>query len=237
MKKIIILLIVFAFSFHAKAQWKKVRGNGNVINSSRTVPAYDKIGVSGSFDVKLISGKEGELTIKAEENLIDYLITEVKEGHLKIKWKKGINIKTSKKILITIPFETIEEVALSGSGDIFSDDLIEANNFKLALSGAGDINLKLKVNTLKSAISGSGDINLSGSSTDFECKISGSGDIKAYELVSATADIHIAGSAGVEVDVTELLKVRVSGSGNVKYKSNPKKQDVKISGSGSVRSL
>ncbi len=29
------------------------------------------------------------------------------------------------------------------------------------------------------------------------------------------------GSGGVEVDVTENLKVRISGSGNVKYKSNP----------------
>ncbi len=237
MKKIIILLVVFAFGFQANAQWKKIKGNGNVINSSRTVSSYDKIGVSGSFDVKLISGKEGKLTIEAEENLIEYLLTEVKEGHLKIKWKKGINIKTSKKILITVPFETIEEVALSGSGDIFSDDLIDANSFKVVLSGAGDFNLKLKVNTLKSAISGSGDINLSGSSADFECRISGSGDVKAYDLVSATADIHIAGSGGVEVDVTENLKVRISGSGNVKYKSNPKKQDVKISGSGSVRSL
>ncbi|MDY7395596.1 head GIN domain-containing protein [Aureibaculum sp. 2210JD6-5] len=235
MKKLIILFAIVLFAMPSHAQLKKVKGNGNVTNTTRTVSDYDKIGISGSFDVKLVAGAEGKITIEAEDNLLEYLITEVDGDHLKIKWEKGINVRTTKKILITIPFKDIEEVALAGSGDVISNDIIEADNFKAALSGAGDFTLKLKVNSLKSAISGSGDMNLSGSATNFDCAISGSGDVDANDLVTDNASVRIAGSGDVSVHVKEELDAKVSGSGNVSYKGNPKTNS-KVSGSGSIRS-
>ena len=222
MKKLIILFAIVLFSISSNAQWKKVKGNGNVTTTTRTVSDYDKIGVSGSFDVKLVAGAEGKLTIQAEDNLLEYLITETEGERLKIKWKKGINVRTTKKILITIPFKDIEEVALAGSGDVTSNDIIESDNFKAALSGAGDFQLKLKVNSLKSAISGSGDMNLSGSATNFDCAISGSGDVDANNLVTDNATVRIAGSGDVSVHANKQLDAKVSGSGDVTYKGNPK---------------
>lgn len=237
MKKLIILLAITAFSIPSNAQWKKIKGNGNVTTTTRTVSEYDKIGISGSFDIKLVAGKEGKLSIVAEDNLLEYLITEVEGENLKIKWKKGINIKTKEKIVITIPFKDIEEVALAGSGDVISNDIINADNFKAALSGSGDFQLKLKVNMLKSAISGSGDMNLSGVAKNFDCAISGSGDVEAEMLVTDIATVRIAGSGDVSIHVKEELDAKVSGSGDIRYKGNPKKNSTKVSGSGSVRSI
>jgi len=235
MNKLIILFAIILFTIPTNAQWKKIKGNGNVTTTSRTVSDYDKIGVSGSFDVKLVSGTEGKLTIEAEDNLLEYLITESNGEHLKIKWKKGINVRTTKKILITIPFKDIEEIALAGSGDVTSNDVINADNFKAALSGAGDFTLKLKVNSLKSAISGSGDMDLSGSATNFDCAISGSGDVDANNLVTDNTSVRIAGSGDVSVHVQKELDAKVSGSGDITYKGNPRTNS-KVSGSGSISS-
>ena len=237
MKKFTIIIILVAFTANVNAQWygKKIKGNGKVVTETRNVSDYSQIAVAGSFDVKLVAGKEGKLTIKGEENLLEYLITEVKDGKLKIKWEKGVNINTTKELLVTVPFEDIEAVSLAGSGDVFSEDTIKADNLKVALAGSGDIKLDINASSISSAISGSGDIQLTGSSENLKCAIAGSGDINGYELTSNNVEVSIAGSGDIKVNVKENLKARISGSGDVYYKGDPK-QDVKVSGSGSVSS-
>lgn len=237
MKKFTIIIILVAFTANVNAQWygKKIKGNGKVVTETRNVSDYSQIAVAGSFDVKLVAGKEGKLTIKGEENLLEYLITEVKDGKLKIKWEKGVNINTTKELLVTVPFEDIEAVSLAGSGDVFSEDTIKADNLKVALAGSGDIKLNINASSISSAISGSGDIQLTGSSENLKCAIAGSGDINGYELTSNNVEVSIAGSGDIKVNAKENLKARISGSGDVYYKGNPR-QDVKVSGSGSVSS-
>ncbi len=237
MKKLITIIILLAFTTSINAQWfKRVKGNGNMITKTRSVGEYDKIVAGGSFDVKLVSGTEGEITIYIDENLLEYLITEVENDKLKLKWKKGSNISTRNKILITVPFKDISGVTLSGSGDVFSEATIKASDFKAILSGSGNMKLAVKSTYLSSRISGSGNIRLSGAADKLEYAISGSGNINGYELVSNEADVRISGSGGIKTNVTENLKARIAGSGNIYYKGNPKRQDTKVSGSGNVSS-
>jgi hypothetical protein len=238
MKKLITILVFITVTGTLHAQWfgKRVRGNGTMITQTRNVGDYDKIAVGGSFNVKLVAGKEGKLTITIDENLLDYLITEVDDGKLKIKWKKGVNISTRKNILVTVPFEDIEAVILSGSGDVYTTDKIKARDFKAVLSGSGNLKLSVTAQQLASTISGSGDIDLEGNTGDLSCIISGSGNINAYELQSNNADAKISGSGNIKVFVDDYLKARIAGSGNIRYKGNPKRQDTKVSGSGSVSS-
>ena len=237
MKKFITIALVFVFTANVSAQWfGKVRGNGEMVTKTRNVGDYDEVSVGGSFDVKLYSGTEGKLTITIDKNLLDYLITEVENGKLKIKWKKGTNVWSKSKILITVPFKDIDAVSLAGSGDVYSDDVIKADAFKTSLAGSGDIKLRVDANSVNSSIAGSGDIALKGSANSIKCSIAGSGDIEAYDLSSNDADIRISGSGGVKINVKDNLVARISGSGNVYYKGEPKKQDVKVSGSGNVSS-
>ncbi|MDT0540886.1 MULTISPECIES: head GIN domain-containing protein [Croceitalea] len=239
MKKVITLSLVL-FTIAASAQWgKRVKGNGKTVTIERSVGEYDAIAVSGWFDVNLVAGNEGELTLKGEENLLEYIKTEVKDGKLVIKTEKGVNLKPSNwnsGIYVTVPVESVDMVALSGSGDIVGETTIKSNDFKTAMSGSGDITLSVEANSIDASMSGSGDINLSGTVQDFEATISGSGDIKAYDLKAANVYAQVSGSADIKVTATEMIKARVSGSGDISYKGNPKKIDTKTSGSGDISS-
>lgn len=66
----------------------------------------------------LIKGKEGAISINADENLMEYIETEVENGHLKIQPKKGYQLRSTKKIVSTVSFETIEAISLAGFGSI-----------------------------------------------------------------------------------------------------------------------
>ena len=69
MKKIASLLVLLILSAQLNAQMysKKIKGNGNVVTVKRTTQDYDGISVGGSFDVILVKGKEGNITIEGEE--------------------------------------------------------------------------------------------------------------------------------------------------------------------------
>jgi len=238
LKSKIILVVSILFIAGCTAQnRRRVKGNGNIIHKTKNVGSFEKIGVSGEFDIYLVKGKEGHLDIKIEENLLPYLVTEVDNGQLKIKWKNGTSISTRKGIVITVQFESINSVVLTGSGDIVSKDLIKADHFKATISGSGDLDLEVESNSLRAAVSGSGDIVLKGSTKSFEAAVAGSGDISAFHLKSDNAEIKVSGSGDVELTVQKELKARVSGSGDISYKGNPKIQDIKVSGSGDVSSF
>lgn len=239
MKKLIItsLVLFFALGTNAQNWWgnsKRVKGNGKTTSITRSVESYDGLVAGGSFDVILVKGKEGKITLEGEENLLPYILTEVKKGKLKITVEKGINLKTTKRMVITVPIKEINKVSLGGSGNIKSDFTLKGDEFDVSLGGSGNIHLKLDVNSIKSAIGGSGNIELSGKADSIKSSIAGSGSIKAYDLQVNSIKASIAGSGDVRISVKDEIKATVAGSGSVYYKGNPPKVKTTSVGSGSV---
>lgn len=235
MKKSILLLVctVFLLSFTANAQ-NKIKGNGKIVTETRTTGDYEGIKVSGSFDVNLVAGKEGKISIKGEENLMSYVKVEVEDNTLKIYVEKSTNIRPSKTIEVVVPFDKVSQLSLSGSGNVQSKDIIKCDNLSVKLSGSGDFNLPIDTNNLDLNVSGSGNINLKGTADNFTTKLSGSGDIDAADLKSKNVIANVSGSGNTKVSSNESLTARVAGSGNIKYLGNPEKRDVKVSGSGNI---
>lgn len=238
MKKAIKLFFLSAlfFTVIGTAQ-TKVKGNGNVVSEKRNVANYDEINVSGDFDINLVSGTEGAITIEGESNVIPYVKVVVSDNVLKIFSENKVNISTKKGIVVTVPFEQISALSLSGSGDILTENTIVAPVFKAKLSGSGDLTLDLKSSDLEVGLSGSGDISLKGTADNFVSKTSGSGDIDAIDLVAKKATVSISGSGDVKVNCSENLYARVSGSGDIEYKGEPQIKDTKVSGSGDISKI
>ena len=238
MKKLSALLLTGLITLSCSAQWgKTIKGNGNNVTIERSTGDYDGIAVSGWFDVDLVSGNEGDITLQGDENLLEYIITEVKDGKLVIKTEKGVNLKSSSwksEIRITVPVESISSVSMSGSGDIVGKTKIKSDKFSTAMSGSGDITLDIDSNLISASMSGSGDITLSGKTTDFDATVSGSGDIEAYNLEADNVSATVSGSADIQVTAKKSIKARVSGSGDISYRGNPEKVDTKTSGSGDI---
>jgi hypothetical protein len=228
---VLVFLLSTTLSF---AQWKKIKGDGNITTTSRSTDSYEGIKVAGSMDIKLVEGKEGDITIKGDSNLMKYIITEVKDNKLIVKTKKGYNLKSTKAIVVTVPYESISSVSLSGSGDIDNSGTIEATDFDVSLAGSGDIILNVSAKNIESSIAGSGDISLKGSTDNLMTKVAGSGDFNGKSLNSKNVEAKIAGSGDISVVCNGELKARIAGSGDVKYSGKPTNKDTKVTGSGSV---
>lgn len=237
-KKITFSVFILLASFSTNAQWwgngEKIKGNGKVVTVTRTTSDYDGIGVGGSFDVILVKGKEGKITIEGEENIIPYIETEVNGNNLEIKVKKNTNIRTTRKLTVTVPYTDIDKVSLGGSGNIYNEGILKTSDLKVSLGGSGNITLAIDSNEVKSSIGGSGNIKLNGSTNEFTCSIAGSGSIKAYDLTTEVLNATIAGSGSISTTVKTKIKAKVVGSGSIYYKGKPEYIDSKTVGSGDI---
>lgn len=235
MKKLSLLIALLLCVSYSYAD-KKIKGNGKMTTVTRTTSAYDGIACAGSFDYILVAGTEGKIILEGEENLLEYISTEVKDDKLIVKTVKNINLKPSrnKTIKITIPFKDISNVSLAGSGNLWNEDVINTTNFKVALAGSGDVVLNVENSVTEGSVAGSGDLTLKGNTNQLIAKVAGSGDFHGFDLQSNLTEVSVAGSGDAKVISNESLKARVAGSGDIKYKGNPKIEDFKVAGSGSI---
>jgi len=128
------------------------------------------------------------------------------------------------------------EADVSGSGD--ADVKGTAGKFDSDISGSGNVNASLKIaGETTCSIAGSGKITLQGSAKELETKISGSGDVLGRDFQVGKCTVKMSGSGKVEIDVKDELDVNIAGSGDVRYKGDPKKVNNHSSGSGSVGRL
>ncbi len=214
---------------------ESISGNGNVRDENRPLSNVSTVKTSGSIDVEISAGNDFSLTVRDDENLIPYVVTDVNGGELNIHYKNGYSIMNDHaKVMVTVP--TLNRIITSGSGDVTANGVINnTNEIEMNTSGSGNIKANVNAPSIKVTGSGSGDIELSGMTKNFNCRMSGSGDIKCSNLKSENADIRISGSSNVHIFASVSLKVNVTGSGDVYYSGNPASPEIHITGSGTVQ--
>jgi hypothetical protein len=183
--KQVLFAVVTIITFCCFKPWETIKGNGNSKKESREVKYFTGISVSGSMNIELDYGKGNVLTVEADDNLLPYIETVVKDGMLVIKSKDNVNLKSKNKIVVHASATMLTELKVSGSGDINGKgDFYNDGNTSVSLSGSGNINMGVKsFSETKVYISGSGNVRLSGESTkSVEANISGSGDIDCSDF-------------------------------------------------------
>jgi len=212
-----------------------VKGSGNVVPEARQVSQFDRVALAGSGHLSIIQGEHESLTIRADDNLLPLIQSEVSGGVLKLG-PEHVNLKPSRTIEYLLELKHLKELHLSGSLDAEAPSL-EADQLLFTISGSGNIRVaKLKTGNLEVHVSGSGDLGLAGKADHQTVHISGAGNYRAGDCESQTAAVHISGSGNATVWARVSLEAQVSGSGDVGYYGSPQVNS-QISGSGGIHSL
>ena len=187
---------------------RRIDGNGNPETREIKISDYDEITFVGSADFEYEqSDKAPYLSVTIDENLFDYLVTEVEGGTLKIypkSIKKGFNNNS---------YDLRPTVYKIKSN---SKELKELNTVG---SGSFIISKPTKVNRME--------INMA------SFNVAGSGEIKAFDCQARKAECNIASSGEISVYATQILDANIVGSGEIHYKGDPEISK-SIMGSGSI---
>ena len=188
----IIFLLICSFAF-VSCKLTGVKGNGDLTNEIREVDSFEKVDVSGNYEVEIMVGEPTQLKIIAESNLLRYIKTKVKRNTLYISTKENLRPREDLKILISCP--ELNAIECSGVNDILADG-IDSENFDIDLSGAGSI-------------------KISGETEYLKIEVSGAADLMARHFLTENVRIDVSGAANAEVYASNSCDAEVSGAGYI----------------------
>jgi len=231
---------------------KGERGSGDPATEERDLESFSEIRLEGSADLSIAVGGEQSVTVTTDDNLLDNIVTEVtRRGILVISSEGSYRTRLGVQIEITVPH--LEELRISGSGDVEIEDLAE-EQFEIRISGSGDVAMEGEIGSLEISIngsgnvdfdgtaqeidvsvSGSGDVDLRGEAVEMEITINGSGDVDARRMITQRVEVDLSGSGDVRVHATDYFDGASYGSGDIDVYGDPEDFTRYEDGSGDIR--
>jgi Putative auto-transporter adhesin, head GIN domain len=227
-----VAIIIAATSCIHGQFWKTVEGHGKVVTRERKTDSFTGVKVSSGIDVYLKQGDNEKVSVEADENLHEYILTEVHGGVLNVYSEYNIRDAERKRVYVTM--KDINSVRTTSAGDVIGESPVNSEKLELSASSAGDIKLEVHAKTINLDISSSGDMTLTGETDLLRADLSSAGDLNAYDLKSREADVSVSSAGDADINVSERITARASSAGDINYKGDPKYVDVHSSSAGGI---
>ena len=179
--------------------------------------AFDKLEVSGPFNVAVLIGQAPQVALSGPPALLADTIAEVSGGTLKIRFREGAawswNQGSGMNVVVSAP--TLVSTRVQGAAQV-EVDRVSGDRFSAATDGSGSIVLRgLDAGHVQFATGGSGGITAEGTAREAAYAVGGSGSIDAKRLRVETASIAIGGAGSIHADVSRNARISLAGSGRV----------------------
>jgi hypothetical protein len=179
----------------------RIRGSGHLASVIRPVSAFDAVSAGGAMRVIVERTGFESVTITAEDNLLPYIIAEVRDGMLVLGQAPGVRLDPRREIVIRV--ESYEVVELDASGAVAME----------AETGW--------VPELWVTVSGASDLVVWGSADRQSVTVSGASRYDALDLETGECFIDVSGASDALVWAREWLEVDASGASRVRFRGNP----------------
>ncbi|MBC3846876.1 DUF2807 domain-containing protein [Winogradskyella echinorum] len=211
-----------------------VEGNRNIVSEDRTISNdFESIKVSQGLDLYITQSNDVSLSVEADKNLHELIMTEVENGVLRIYTKENIRRAASKKIMLNI--NDVSAIKATSGSDVYSTNTIVAETLELNTTSGADMEIDVKTQTLNCRSTSGSDLKLSGTTNMLIAEATSGSDIKAANLVTENSKVKASSGADISVNTSKELTARATSGGDVRYSGNPVKVNKSDSSSGSVR--
>lgn len=228
-----VTIAILTFSACTSGQYRKtVYGNHNVVTKERKAGSFSSVKASSGVDVFLKQGDDESISVEADENLQEYIMTEVRSGELNVY--TDANIRESERMRVYVTMREIKSVKTTSAGNIIGQTPVNSDRLELSASSAGDVKLEVHAKEIRINISSSGDMTLSGDADMLDAHLSSAGDLDAFDLRVREAEISVSSAGDADVYVTEKITARASSAGDINYKGDPKYVDFHSSSAGGI---
>jgi len=206
MKRLVLFLMIFGLTAIAAFSQK---------TETRQVSGFTGINGSSVFNITITKGNTESLVIEADNNVMPFVRSEVKDGVLNLYLSNGkqqVNIKTLKA---TIVMKDLNNVTLSGACNLTAKDLFTPEKFKADCSGVSKMDVNLNAGQLSIESSGAGIVTIKANVTgDAGLNVSGTSTIKGG-LKANNVNLSSSGTCSIEL-TGSATNVKINASGTSK---------------------
>jgi hypothetical protein len=191
----------------------QIHGSGRIATENRDVRECSGINVTGVGEIYVVQDSQQSIRVEADDNILDKVIIEEKDGILQVGLKHGSYSDITLKVYVSL--SAVRYLALNGAGNITAGNQITTDNITCTIIGAGNI-------------------YLSGAGAFLKCDITGAGKIDARDFHSDKCEAVVNGAGSCFVFANESLDAKVYGIGSIFYYGNPANVSSAIYGLGLI---
>ncbi|MDA3879566.1 MAG: DUF2807 domain-containing protein [Prolixibacteraceae bacterium] len=208
-------------------------GNGNVVKENRETSGFNSISASAGLNVYLTQSDEEQVVVESDENLMEYIKTDVRGNELKCSVEG--NIHRSTKLNVYVSYLLLNKISVSSGVDIETENVLRSNDISINASSGADADLQIESKTVSCQASSGADIKLKGQCDHFSANSSSGADIKAVDMSCKSAEVVASSAGDIRLSVIENINAVASSGGDVVFHGSPKTININESSGGDVK--
>lgn len=196
-------------------------GDGNVVKKDREIGSFSKISAATGLDVYVTMGSSESLSIEADENIHEKIMTEIEGNTLKVYIKGGLRKASKKSIFITA--DDLEGISASSGANVEVQNPVSATNMVLDASSGSDIEVtELNATTCSVDVSSGADVDVNaGSAEELTLDISSGSDFNGKNFLVKKCNAELSSSGDATINVSDELTYDGSSGSTLRYIGKP----------------
>jgi hypothetical protein len=210
-----------------------IKGSGTITTETRAANEdFKSIEVSQGIKVNVEQGDTKSITVEADDNLQEHIITKIENGVLKIE--SDSNYNSTETPVVNVKMPVVSGLSASSGSEINSSKTLISNNINAKSSSGSRINIEVEADAITLESSSGSTIEASGKALKLETTSSSGSSIDAENLQAN--DVIAQATSGSSTSVYPIVKLdaKASSGSSVDYHKVPKTLSKEESSGGSV---
>lgn len=228
-----LMALLFASCGNSSNMLTGIKGSGNITTETRTSNQdFKSIEVSRGIKVIVEQSDNKSITVEADDNLQQHIITKIEDGVLTIKSDEGYNATETPIVKVKMP--VTNGLSASSGSEITSAGVLITENIDVKSSSGSQINISVEADSIEMESSSGSYIEANGKALKVETSSSSGSTIEAKNLMAN--EVFSQTSSGSNTSVYPIVKLdaKASSGSSISYHKVPKTISKEESSGGSV---
>lgn len=196
-----------------------IKGNGVEKKDARTIEAYNAVSVVDGIALNFAREQMSGVVVTADENVCEYVVTEVVGGELVIRFKSGEVVKPKRNVVVTVPNNgTITSLTVGANCKFNVKEEIAVEGMKIKAVGGAQIELKINAHkSVQVELVGNSKCEITGKADELKLIMEGGAKYNGYNFKVKYATCELAGGSDAKIQCSERIDMADLLGGSTLY--------------------
>jgi len=185
----------------------------------RDLEHFTRLDVEDRIIVRLVKSDKESLTIQVQGIDESAVKSDISDGTLKLSiYGEPF---TKKKVLVTLNYVELTDIAVAGGADVTTTSLFKADKLAVDLKSGGMLYLDADLGSLSGRLTEGALLTAEGYAVNMDIIVSTTATLSAYELECDTITIKASAGGKAKIYAEDKLNADASSRGFISYKGEP----------------
>jgi hypothetical protein len=215
-----LMALLFSSCIHSSFG-NGIKGSGNITTENRAANQdFKSIEASRGIKVIVTQSDNKSITVEADDNLQQHIITKIENGVLIIESNQSYNATETPVVNVKMP--VISGLSTSSGSEISSSGVLKTENIDVKSDSGSEINIEVEADVIKIESESGSSIEASGKALKLETSSSSGSQIDAKNLMTNEVKANSESGSSISVYPIVRLDAKASSGSSVTYHKMPK---------------